>query len=378
MATFDSTTPEGIAMMAFGSKTCGLDRGASFEPLEPYEHHLALKLQESQSLFASHSAFRVPTNTACASQRHLGAGTFCTVHRLTVQPACAERLNRQLLQLALKMASTEQCVSKSNIGGFQSTADLFTVHGEREPLPICRELHAIVSAAVDELELVTLPTREQPLAQQTASDGSDDQAAAIRAAAQRFANATGSDRDCGDDHKEVDDGAVSLLDEARPFAWPWSSASAPPLAYPLLLHDACAWMNVNRVNDSNLIHVHHPDRWSAVWFVSNGGVEGSPAPQGHLIFRGGPRSSSRRCSCTNTYFACPPEPGMLWLFPGSIPHCVLPFGETEVEGRAEDPQHAVRVSVAINLHHAVPRVTHECELSLDERIHIADRTMPYR
>ena len=45
---------------------------------------------------------------------------------------------------------------------------------------------------------------------------------------------------------------------------------------------------------------------------------------------------------------------MLWLFPGSIPHCVLPFGETEVEGRAEDPQHAVRVSVAINLHHAVP------------------------
>ena len=70
---------------------------------------------------------------------------------------------------------------------------------------------------------------------------------------------------------------------------------------------------------------------------------------GHMIFRcgarpheeGGPRLGPTGVPRTG-YFAVPPTPGTLWLFPGGAPHCVLPFhGE------------GVRVSCAVNFEEAV-------------------------
>ena len=415
---FDHCSHEGVAFIAFASKTCGLTRNASFEPLDPYEHRCSLISAESEMLFSSHSAFRVPNDTSCASQRKLGVGTLSTVHRLVLKPCVTERLNERLLQLALEMAQeNDGCVSKSNIGGYQSAADLFVI-GDDEPksasrLEVCRELHGIVSCAIDELENVSLPTRAtEPLPSRDNTGGERSQELAIRQAAERLrAEVTGAGggdvsldrhpmgRDaCGDDD---DTGATTtppdgLMLEARPFAWPWRRVARPPLACPLLPHRACAWLNVNKAADSNLMHVHHPDRFSAVYFVSHGGalLEGRRRPEGHLCFRGGARSSARRCRGSHTYFAVPPEPGTLWVFPGSMPHCVLPFGARSGDGGSQsagpcggkiqdgassaDDGLASRVSVAINLERACPRPAHECELSLAERVHIADRTMPYR
>ena len=126
---------------------------------------------------------------------------------------------------------------------------------------------------------------------------------------------------------------------------------------PLVLHEACAWLNVNRATDSNLVHVHHPQRWSAVYFVQSGGVAEVAPPAGHLVFRGGHRSAGGRRRCSHTYFAVPPEPGVLWIFPGSTPHCVFPYGEEGARGSGE-----ARVSVAVNLLASVPPPVYECDL----------------
>ena len=271
----------------------------------------------------------------------------------------------------------------------------------------------IVSCAIDELENVSLPTRAtEQLPSRDNTGGERSQELAIRQAAERLraemTGAGGGDvsldrhpmgRDaCGDDDHT---GATTtppdgLMLEAKPFAWPWRRVARPPLTCPLLPHRACAWLNVNKAADSNLMHVHHPDRFSAVYFVSHGGalLEGRRRPEGHLCFRGGARSSARRCRGSHTYFAVPPEPGTLWVFPGSMPHCVLPFvarsgdggsqsagpcgGKIQDGASSADDGFASRVSVAINLERACPRPAHECELSLAERVHIADRTMPYR
>ena len=102
---------------------------------------------------------------------------------------------------------------------------------------------------------------------------------------------------------------------------------------------------------------------------------------GYLVFRGGkPRCDDEeaeedeaRANASHCYFAVPPVPGTLWLFPGTVPHCVLPIvpghGQQE-EGvggagggsggaggpddhEALDPRTA-RISFAINFDDACP------------------------
>jgi hypothetical protein len=73
-----------------------------------------------------------------------------------------------------------------------------------------------------------------------------------------------------------------------------------------------------------------------------------------MIFRGGQRQaidgSGDGNKASHSYMAIRPEPGTLWLFPGSIPHMVmrtiLPFGVDEPD--------VSRISVGINFSDAVP------------------------
>lgn len=159
------------------------------------------------------------------------------------------------------------------------------------------------------------------------------------------------------------------LEDADPFMWPWRTCR-PPLSHPLVLHPACAWANVNRATDHNLLHVHHPQRWSAVYFVRAGGADDEPPPSGHLVFRGGRQATSGRTTCSHTYLAVPPIPGSLWLFPGAVPHCVFAFGATATAVRGDRPTSELldaRISVAINLDVALPPPVFECDLRRQER-----------
>ena len=62
----------------------------------------------------------------------------------------------------------------------------------------------------------------------------------------------------------------------------------------------------------------------------------------------------------------PPEPGTLWLFPGSVPHCVLgamhvddPLDRSsELDTPMEKEDEEARISVAINLTEAIAPPPH--------------------
>ena len=278
-----STSAEGHALLGLNSKTCCLPRGCMFEPLQSPHEEVQIS-DAATGLFAAHSIFGVPCDPLCAAGkgRHR-AGLVELVHKFTLEKSAASPLNHRLLQWSLdtERLFEQSGVSKSNLGGYQSSANLF-VSAREDPgidrlLSSCRVLHGVVSAACEE---VLRPDAPNPAGE---------------------------------------------------------------------LHEACAWLNVNRGTDSNLIHIHDPNRFSAVYFVQAGTKAASP--NGHLVFRGGCSSPK----ATHTYLAVPPEPGTLWLFPGSIPHCVLPQLAGAAAAADERQIRSVpRVSVAINLRAEAP------------------------
>ena len=148
-------------------------------------------------------------------------------------------------------------------------------------------------------------------------------------------------------------------------------------------HRAIAWVNVNRPGCTNRLHTHPVRRWSAVYYVANAlaldaeheATDEDSELAGHLIFRTGAapadsdHSSSAEqshtrarpfharfgtratASATHGYFAVPPSPGTLCVFPGSLPHCVLDMRANAKGGPDED---AIRISIAINFSDASP------------------------
>ena len=278
----DCSSEEGISMMALSSKSCSLPRHASFEPLLARPVDVPLS-EVGHTFFSEHSSWRVPCDTACAAGRSRGSsGTSDTVHRFVVQRATSQPLNYRLNIMAVSAAAGPTGgVSRSNLGGYQSKADLFVAGEEAESdrlLSSGRVLHGIVSAAMEELT------------------------------------------------------AVSIGREPKP-------ADGP--------RDAYAWLNVNKQQDSNMMHIHDPAKWSAVYFVSAGGASARAANAGgplagRLVFRGARISGT----ASHSYLAVPPEPGSLWLFSGGIPHCVMPFVPA---ARGAPGALQPRVSVAINL-----------------------------
>ena len=119
------------------------------------------------------------------------------------------------------------------------------------------------------------------------------------------------------------------------------------------LHKANAWLNVNRANDQNLMHVHNSCRWSGTYYVA-APPDSTEKLDGRLIFRAGSkrRADGQPSAASHSFMTVPPTPGSLWLFPGSIPHRVL--GSTMVPGKyqkveaTERGMWAPRISVAIN------------------------------
>jgi hypothetical protein len=328
-------------------------------------------------------------------------------------------------------------VSKTNQGGFQTYSDIFSGQegaARHRSFRPCRTMHAVMSAAMDELGPSVYP----------------------------------------DEHTRPRPGEP---------------------------HAAEGWANVNRpgLGDHNIMHIHDPGRWSAVYFVADGtcrvgeeagatditrascedgavppisgrpdpisGVPSEPTPlpapvpgqavmapvapkrhealavapppsalglsplplpphpnearapptsqrtypkhvdppaaplaassaqrqplEGHLLFRGGPlprtwcasyeaatpsgEASSevaqasaagfRQASAVpggmaqplpHAYLAVPPRPGTLWLFPGEVPHTVLPAQIKPPAIGSSSAGHAPRISIAVNFVDAIP------------------------
>ena len=103
-------------------------------------------------------------------------------------------------------------------------------------------------------------------------------------------------------------------------------------------------MNVNRADDANTLHIHNPDELSAIYYVAAGEGRRSPSTtkahatahtDGCLLFRGGPRAGlplgAASHAGAHTYMRVEPEPGVLWIFAGGIPHLVMGMQPSQQE-----------------------------------------------
>lgn len=110
--------------------------------------------------------------------------------------------------------------------------------------------------------------------------------------------------------------ALSHIDSSKP--------SAP----------AEAWVNVNRCGDWNLLHDHSGATWSGVFYAEVGESEDNTS--GLLVL-----CESQSAKAID-YCVIHPSNGLLLLFPGWLPHAVLPFQPSSSSAN-------VRVSYSFNL-----------------------------
>ena len=100
-----------------------------------------------------------------------------------------------------------------------------------------------------------------------------------------------------------------------------------------------AWVNVNRTGDYNLMHDHEGASWSGVYYADAGPTEAKQT-SGALILT---RRLEEEEEDTVCYCGVVPTTGMICLFPGWLPHAVLPFEP------GEGAANATRVSFSFNL-----------------------------
>ena len=96
-------------------------------------------------------------------------------------------------------------------------------------------------------------------------------------------------------------------------------------------------MNVNRDGDWNAMHDHCGATWSGVFYVE---VGQATSPTSGLLVLSKPASLGH---AVREYCAIRPLKGMLVIFPGWLPHAVLPFQP------ANSDVTAMRVSISFNL-----------------------------
>ena len=303
---------------------------ATFEPLLPLATDVPLSVAARDTM-STHTTYELPCEHENEGIPEGDLQQIDVVHRFTLQPHVARPLNEKLVNLAeSKEQLALECemslvhtppgptsnagVVKTNKGGYQSYHDLFE---DRSPKAF-NELRDLVSVALTEIVALELDA----LGQCTSYAGDE---ACLR----------------------------------------------PELGE---LHKAYAWLNVNRGTDSNAVHQHDVEHWSAVYFVSDGKPIAPgflcPAESGHMIFRCGPKTLPAQppasmdlaqlptqpsglvdlsqlttlCSFSHSYMSVAPLPGSLWIFPGSVPHAVM---QTVLPNGVTEPVQA-RISIGIN------------------------------
>lgn len=286
-----------------GRGSTALPAVSTFERLLPKATNVVLT--DAATKFATHTTYELPCEPSGARQ------LVDVVHRFTLQRRVAWPLNERLLKLAERKEvlamecearlvhiepgpSSNAGVVKTNRGGYQSFGNVF----EDSSPKACHALRDLLSVALSEVVALELNSAGQS--------------------------------------------SIYAGDEACLKPEPGE------------LHQAYAWFNVNRTRDSNTIHQHDIDRWSAVYFVSDGepNAPGFSSPDsGQMIFRCGPSARSSEppavldpAAFSHSYMAVAPLPGSMWLFPGSIAHAVMP---TVLPPGVGEPVVA-RVSIGIN------------------------------
>ena len=304
LPTLDRHSSEGRELLAPQSETLRLPPTSTFAPLPATLQSVRLSAI-AQEYFSSHITHTLPCGIAHKGAREHATvlGTHDAVHCLTLHASICETLNKRITEIALGMEKSAMAFGANDNAQLSNWGGFQSTSNcfDGEQGPAFGELHRIVSVAVGEL----------------------------------------------------------LLGEG---------SGGPPSAG---LQPGFAWVNINRrATDKNLMHIHNWEKLSAVYFVSSGDcdVQSAAANLGgdlasHLILRGGPADADAPPTA-HTYLAVPPTPGTLWLFAGSVPHCVF-------ASDADEPSQA-RISVAVNLGAAAPPPVPARRVDDDEGGHEAE------
>mmetsp|Transcript_33033 Transcript_33033/g.107994 ORF Transcript_33033/g.107994 Transcript_33033/m.107994 type:complete len:322 (+) Transcript_33033:121-1086(+) len=311
---------EPVSTLLIGKGSMKLPDTSTFEPLLPQATNVRLSVAAQNSL-STHTTYELPCERERVGDPPRGLQLMDVVHRFTLRRCIASPLNESLLELAeRKEQAAAECemrlvhippgpgsnagVVKTNKGGYQSYPDLFEANSPN----LCGELRDLVSVALTEVVALELDARGHS----TSYEGDE-----------------------------------------------WLAPA------PGELHEAYAWLNVNRGANWNAVHQHDVERWSAVYFVSDGepNAPGFPCPEsGHMLFRCGPKGRpahpatdlAQPSPFSHSYMSVAPTPGSLWIFPGSVPHAVmqavLPDGVAEAE--------QARISIGVNFLDAKPPPPH--------------------
>jgi len=301
---------------------------STFEQLLPEATNVRLSVP-AQRTMSTHTTYELPCEHESEGVPPGDLQLVDVVHRFTLQRRVAWPLNERLSELAVRKEQlaiqserrvvhippgpgSNAGVVKTNKGGYQSYHDLF----EDGSPSACNELRDLVSLALTEI--------------------------------------------------------VTLELDALGNCTTYAGDEACLMPAPGGLHEAYAWFNVNRGSSSNVIHQHDVERWSAVYFVSDGepNAPGFTCPEsGHMLFRCGPKKgpcdpidgTAQPSPFSHSYMSVEPLPGSLWIFPGSVPHAVmqavLPYGVSEPE--------QARISIGINFSDAMSPPPHSnCFVSI--------------
>jgi len=299
-----------VSTLLTGKGSMALPSTATFEPLEPDATNVLLSVA-AQRTMSTHTTYELPCELENEGTPQGQVQQFDSVHRFTLQRRVSKPLNERLIKLAARKEQlAQECemrlvhippgpqsdagVVKTNRGGYQSYHDLFEDNAPRA----CNDLRELVSVALTEI--------------------------------------------VGLEHKTTGECTSYEGDDACLMPAPGG------------LHGAYAWFNVNRGTNSNAVHQHDIDRWSAVYFVSDcePNAPGSPCPESsHMLFRCGPKAmpspfdgTASLSPCSHSYMSVAPLPGSLWIFPGSIPHAVM---QTVLPHGVAEPEQP-RISIGIN------------------------------
>ena len=296
-----------LALDTTPAASLALQPSARFRRLRPAASNVELTAVDGP--FATHTTYELPVDT--------GDPLIDVLHRFQLRERVLQPLNAALVSWSLERerlakaceerlvhappgAGSDASMSKTNVGGYQSYPDVFDdsyvspkdPDDDTEWFRAARELRRVVNEAMDEL------------GDQVQFDAEDEAHRPDRAAA--------------------------------------------------VPHAAYAWLNVNRSGHSNYLHQHDVHRWSAVYYVHAGepNAPGFPCPHGgKMVFRAGPHPDQRSAAdagedgaCSHSFMIVTPQPGTLWLFPGSVPHTVL---QTVLPPGVPEPE-TPRISVGIN------------------------------
>ena len=285
------------------------------EPCAPcFESHLGISLPDSPPPSPTREE-RQPDASPMSSTA--SAAGMTEVHRFTLHSSIAEHINAELREEATSRRTRNDGIRRSNVGGFHSEEELFT----STTSGWYGRVHNVLIEALRMLE--------------DGSSGADAPGAeALR-------------------QKPAPDGPQS----------PPPAATATTSSYGHVNRmKVSGWMNVSTTLAFNTLHDHGDALWAAVYFVDAGSAAADgdeeetvgPAAATATAYSGALLLKTQLAPWTSDYafFTIKPRAGDLWIFPGYVPHAVLPralpsAGEVDVGKEAQDE--SPRISIACNV-----------------------------